>query len=148
MKEIDYFLGCKSDDEAKKRFKVLSKKLHPDMPAGDTKQFQKLLEQYMDFNSTGDQRFNGVFERFIDFLFIFRNCFQFKKIDNEWAIVFSDFIEWEYFTNLGFTLYFGEWPFSNIEVVDGCLVLKLSDQLSRFVSGSIYIHQFIKMSNQ
>ena len=56
MKKIDYFIGCKTEEEAKKRFKVLSQKLHPDKDTGSKENFQELLEQYTEFKHSKETK--------------------------------------------------------------------------------------------
>lgn len=43
---INYFMGCRNAQEAKKRYRELSKKHHPDMPGGNTQIFQTISTQY------------------------------------------------------------------------------------------------------
>ena len=45
MKQVNYFLGSTTEEEAKKRVRVLSKKLHPDKPTGSKDSFQELIQQ-------------------------------------------------------------------------------------------------------
>jgi curved DNA-binding protein CbpA len=44
----DYFIGCKTEEEAKKLYRTLSKKFHPDA-GGDAKKMAELNEQYEKF---------------------------------------------------------------------------------------------------
>lgn len=42
----DYFVGCKTSEEAKKRYRKLSLEHHPDKPAGSTEKMQEINKQY------------------------------------------------------------------------------------------------------
>lgn len=42
----DHFAGCYDNTSAKKRYRELSKKYHPDMPTGDTVKMQEVNKQY------------------------------------------------------------------------------------------------------
>ncbi len=148
MKEIDYFIGCKNIKEGKQRFKVLSSKLHPDMISGDRLQFQKLLRQYIKYKGYHVFGFPSTFEEIIEFFYIFRRCFKLQKIDNEWFMIFSEFIEYEYFGEINFLGLFQDIVFYKLNELDGCLRFKFSKEVSNIISGSIYIHKFITLSNQ
>lgn len=42
----DYFAGCRSSDDAKKRYRQLCKEHHPDKPGGSTEKMQEINKQY------------------------------------------------------------------------------------------------------
>lgn len=54
---LSYFVGCKSEVEAKKRYREKSKELHPDLnPTIDSKYFIELKDQF-DYITSGIARF-------------------------------------------------------------------------------------------
>lgn len=46
---IDYFAGVQSPEEARERYTLLAKTLHPDIEGGSTEAMQKLNRQYQQF---------------------------------------------------------------------------------------------------
>ncbi len=55
-----YFYDCKTNEEAKKKFRELSKKLHPDN-GGNGTEFSQMKEQYDRFNEEAEKEYHGGF---------------------------------------------------------------------------------------
>lgn len=45
-RELNFFSGCETKEEADKRYRNLSKAFHPDTGCGDTELFQKMTDEY------------------------------------------------------------------------------------------------------
>lgn len=65
-----YFKNCQSPQEAKKLFKELSKKLHPDKEGGSEEAFKEMLNQYEQFQRGEDPgkqiNYQGIYNDVID----------------------------------------------------------------------------------
>jgi len=58
---MQYFRECQTLDEAKRLYKELALKLHPDRKGGDTKAFQELQNQFENFRP-GNEKYKGEFD--------------------------------------------------------------------------------------
>jgi len=147
MKKINYFLGCKTEDEAKKRFRVLSKKLHPDKATGSKDSFQDLLEQYTDFQDNHETKPKSTFERFAEFLELFKGLFKLERVGEEWTIRFSGFINPEFIKKTALENFFQDSRFAQIKLEDGQPSIILSKPYSSIITASLSIYEFIQLSN-
>ena len=147
MKQINYFLGCKTEEEAKKRFRILSKKLHPDKPTGSKESFQELLQQYTDFKDDHETKPKSTFERFTEFLDVFKGLYNLKKVDDRWIITFSNFIPSDFITKGSLSKWFHDNRIAEFQQEEDAQSIILSKPYSNIISEALSIYQFIKESN-
>jgi len=147
MKKINYFLGCKTEEEAKKRFRVLSKKLHPDKPTGNKESFQELLVQYTDFKDEHETKPKSTFERFTEFLDVFKGLYKLEKIDDQWIITFSNLFPTDFIKNGSFTKWFHDNRFAEIRMNQDSSTIILSKPYSNIITVVLSIYEFIQVSN-
>jgi len=147
MKKINYFLGCKTEEEAKKRFRVLSKKLHPDKATGSKDSFQELLEQYTDFQDNYDTKPKSTFERFTEFLEIFKGMYKLEKVNDQWILSFSDKLHPDFFKKISLGRFFHDNRFVEFKLDHGPPSIILSKPYSSIITASLSIYEFIQVSN-
>ena len=147
MKQINYFLGCKTEEEAKKRFRVLSKKLHPDKPTGSKDSFQELIQQYTDFKDEYETKPKSTFERFTEFLDVFKGLYDLKKEEDRWIITFSNLIPADFITKGSFLKWFHDNRIAELKQDEDSQSLILSKPYSNIISAALSIYQFTQMSN-
>lgn len=147
MKKIDYFIGCRTEEEAKKRFKVLSKKLHPDKETGSKENFQELLEQYTDFKDSHETRSKSTFERFTEFLDVFKGLYNLEKVDDHWIITFSSLFPSDFIKKASFAKWFQDNRFAEINLNQDSPSIILSKPYSNIITAALSIYEFIQVSN-
>ena len=147
MKQINYFLGCKTEEEAKKRFRVLSKRLHPDKPTGSKESFQELIQQYTNFKEEHETKPKSTFERFTEFLDVFKGLYNLKKVDDRWIITFSNFIPSDFITKGSLSKWFHDNRIAEFQQEEDAQCIILSKPYSSIISAALSIYQFIQMSN-
>lgn len=147
MKKINYFMGCKTEEEAKKRFRVLSKKLHPDKETGSKDSFQDLLEQYTDFKDSKETKPKSTFERFTEFLEIFKGMYKLEKVNDEWILSFSNKLNPEFIKRIALDRFFQDNRFVEFKLNQGNPSISLSKPYSNIITASLSIYELIKVSN-
>jgi len=147
MKKISYFLGCKTEEDAKKRFRVLSKKLHPDKETGSKESFQELLEQYTDFKDEHETRPKSTFERFTEFLEVFKGLYKLEKKDDQWTITFSNLFSSDFIKKESFSKWFHDKRIAEFKLDQDTPSIILSQQYSGIITAALSIYQFIQVSN-
>jgi len=147
MKKINYFLGCKTEEDAKKRFRVLSKKLHPDKATGSKDSFQDLLEQYTDFQDNNETKPKSTFERFTEFLEIFKGMYKLEKMNDQWILSFSDKLHPDFFKKISLDRFFHDNRFAEFKLDQDTPSIILSQQYIGIITAALPIYEFIQVSN-
>lgn len=147
MKPINYFIGCKNEDEAKIRFRVLSKKLHPDKETGSKENFQDLLEQFSDFKESHETKPKSTFERFTEFLELFKGLYILEKIEDRWAITFTNLVNPDFLKKITLTKWFQDNRFAELNFNQESPTIILSKPYSNIITAALSIYEFIQVSN-
>ena len=146
MKQINYFIGCKTEIEARQRFRILSKKLHPDTPTGDKALFQEMLNQYNEFKQHKQFQKQTIFARFAKLLEHFRGMYTFTKEGDQYTIRFDEDFPAEIIKNFIYEIYYPKHLFEEVNLYDNPPNIVISAYYSSLLSAAFSVYEFIQVT--